>query len=66
MAGNEIDEAEALRTLRRLDRMHAEYFRQFYALDIDDPSLYHLTIDSASMTLEACVNLIDLAAAAVE
>jgi cytidylate kinase len=54
-----------MRTLRRFDRTHAEYFRQFHDVDIDDTSLYHLTIDSTSMPLEACVDLIELAAGAV-
>lgn len=65
LAVNDMDEATALRTLRRLDRTHAEYFRQFHDVDIDDPSLYHLAIDSTSMPLEACVDLIEVAAAAV-
>jgi cytidylate kinase len=65
LAVNEYDEPTALRTLRRMDRMHAEYFRQFHDAEIDDPSLYHLAIDSTSMPLEACVDLIDLAAHAV-
>jgi hypothetical protein len=65
LAVNDIDETTALRTLRRLDRTHAEYFRQFHDVDIDDPSLYHLTIDSTAMPLEACVDLVELAANAV-
>jgi hypothetical protein len=65
LAVNDYDEATALRTLRRFDRTHAEYFRQFHDIDIDDASLYHLTIDSTSMPLEACVDLIELAAGAV-
>jgi hypothetical protein len=66
LAVNDIDKATAMRTLRRLDRMHAEYFRHFHDVDIDDPALYHLAIDSTSMPLEACVDLIELAAGAVE
>ena len=65
LAGSDIDQATALRTLRRFDRTHAEYIRQFHNADIDDASLYHLTIDSTSMPLEACVDLIELAAGAV-
>jgi hypothetical protein len=65
LAVNDIDEATALRTLRRFDRTHAEYFRQFHDVDIDDPTLYHLVIDSTSMPLEACVDLIETAAHAV-
>jgi hypothetical protein len=65
LAVSDLDEATALRTLRRFDRTHAEYYRQFHDVDIDDASLYHLTIDSTSMPLEACVDLIEMAAGAV-
>jgi cytidylate kinase len=65
LAVNDYDDATALRTLRRLDRTHAEYFRQFHDVDIDDPALYHLIIDSTAMPLEACVDLIEVAANAV-
>ncbi|MGI8713812.1 MAG: AAA family ATPase [Solirubrobacteraceae bacterium] len=65
LAVNDVDRATALRTLRRVDRMHAEYLRQFHEVAIDDPALYHLSIDSTSMGLEACVDLIELAAGAV-
>jgi Cytidylate kinase-like family len=65
LAVSDIDQATAMRTLRRFDRTHAEYFRQFHDVDIDDTSLYHLTIDSTAMPLEACVDLIELAAGAV-
>jgi cytidylate kinase len=36
----------AERTVRALDRAQSDYLRQFYAADINDPSLYHLTIDA--------------------
>jgi hypothetical protein len=65
LAVSDIDQATAMRTLRRFDRTHAEYFRQFHDVDIDDTSLYHLTIDSTAMPLEACVDLIEMAAGAV-
>jgi hypothetical protein len=35
-------------------------------VDFDDPALYHLALDSTSMPLEACVDLIELAAGAVQ
>lgn len=52
------DRATALRALRRLDRTHAEYLRRFYDLDVDDPGLYHLTLDATAFAPEACVGLI--------
>ncbi|MBV9818168.1 MAG: cytidylate kinase-like family protein [Solirubrobacterales bacterium] len=65
MAVTDVDEATARRTLRRLDRTQAAYLQQFHGVDIDDPGLYHLTIDSTAMPLEACVDLIERAATAV-
>lgn len=53
-----IEEPTATETLRKLDRAHADYVRQFYEADIDDPRLYHMTIDSTAIGLGACVELI--------
>ncbi len=58
------DRETAQRALRRLDRAHADYLRQFYDVDIDDPTLYHLIIDATALPPEIVVDLI--AAAAVE
>ncbi len=60
-----LDEATAADTLRKLDRAHADYVRQFYDADINDPRLYHLVIDSTSIELDACVELIVRAAESV-
>jgi hypothetical protein len=60
-----IDEDTARRAMRRLDRAHAAYFRQ-YGVRPTDPSLYHLMIDSTVLELDTCVDLIvDAATAAV-
>jgi cytidylate kinase len=56
------DEETARSTLRKLDRAHADYARQFYGADIRDCSLYHLVLDSTAIELEQCVNLIVAAA----
>jgi cytidylate kinase len=53
-----VDEETATDTIRRLDRTHAAYLRHFYGADIDDPSLYHLMIDSTAIGIDACVDLI--------
>ena len=60
-----IDRGTAEQSLRRLDRTHADYARQFYGADIGDPALYHLVIDSTALELEACVDLIASAAKAL-
>jgi cytidylate kinase len=62
MALGGVDEDSAKTALRRLDRAHAEYARQFYGVDIRDSSLYHLIVDSTAIELDACAQLIVLAA----
>jgi len=57
-----VDEETARAAVRRLDRAHSAYLKQFYGVDVDDPTLYHLRIDSTAMPLEACVDLITVAA----
>lgn len=58
-------EAEASAAMRRLDRYHADYMREFYDVDIDDPALYHLTIDATALGVDVCVELIVTAAGAI-
>jgi cytidylate kinase len=65
IALGEIDAETAERALRHTDRTHAEYMRRFYDVDIDDPSLYHLVIDSTAFDFEACVEMIARAAQAL-
>ncbi len=65
MAVAELSEAEATAAMRRLDRYHADYLREFYDADIDDPALYHLTIDATAFDVDACVELIVMATRAL-
>jgi cytidylate kinase len=62
MSMQSLDRETAERGLRQADRAHGEYIRQFYGVDIDDHSLYHLMIDSTSISLEGCAGLITAAA----
>ena len=56
------DRAEIERKLDETDRARETYVRHFYRADARDPALYHLTIDSTTLPLDAVVNLIVLAA----
>jgi Cytidylate kinase-like family len=56
-----IDRVTSERTVRALDRAHADYLRQFYDVNINDPGLYHLTIDATAFQTDDCVRLIELA-----
>jgi hypothetical protein len=59
-----IDRETAERHMRETDRAREAYVRQFYDVDARDGSLYHLVLDSTAIALNACVELIALAAAA--
>jgi cytidylate kinase len=56
------DRAEMERALAETDRARETYVRHFYRADARDPALYHLTIDSTALPLDAVVDLIVLAA----
>jgi cytidylate kinase len=60
-----LDRETAERARARLDRAHAEYLRQFYGVDIDDPALYHLMIDATAIAIDTCAQLIVDAAGAL-
>lgn len=57
-----IERETAERALQRMDRTHADYARQFYGVDIHEPSLYHLIVDSTAIDTGACIELIAVAA----
>jgi hypothetical protein len=61
MRVRDIDRDTSERTVRALDRAHADYLRQFYDVNIDDPGLYHLTIDATAFDTDVCVTMIELA-----
>jgi cytidylate kinase len=53
-----VDAATARQRLPEVDRARAQYVRRLYGVDIDDPGLYHLQIDSTVVPLDGCVSLI--------
>ena len=65
MRARDLDRDTAERTVRALDRTHADYLRQFYDVDILDPSLYHLAIDATAFDADLCIDLIAAAAEAM-
>jgi cytidylate kinase len=54
----DVDVATAGQRLPEVDRARAQYVRRLYGVDIDDPDLYHLQIDSTVLPLGACADLI--------
>ncbi len=59
-----VDRETAERHMRETDRAREAYVQQFYGVDARACSLYHLVIDSTTLALDACVELIAQAAAA--
>jgi hypothetical protein len=58
------DEAAMRDLIHDTDRGRDAYFRHFYRCDPDDPTLYHLAIDSTALELDTCAELVVLAARA--
>jgi cytidylate kinase len=58
MALDGIDRATARRRRELVDRTRMRYVRSAYGVDGEDPSLYHLMLDSTAIDLDTCVDLI--------
>jgi cytidylate kinase len=61
-----ISEEQARTRLRAADKARTAYVRRLYRCDPDNPSLYHLVIDSTAMPLDTVTDLILVAARAHE
>lgn len=57
-----IDEPTARERQRQLDHAHATYAKHFYGVNIEDPSLYHLVLDSTTIDIDTCVDILVAAA----
>ncbi len=59
-----VDEAVARKRLAETDRAREGYVKHFYKVDARDPCHYHLVIDSTTLDIDTCVELIVCAAKA--
>jgi cytidylate kinase len=59
-----VDRRTAERSVDSHDRARREYVRSAYGVDGDAPSLYHLMLDAIGLGVDACVELIVVAARA--
>jgi hypothetical protein len=59
-----VDRRTAERRLEETDRAREAYVRHFYRCDPTEAGLYHLVVDSTAIPLDACVELIAVAARA--
>lgn len=57
-----VDRETAVRRMRETDRARYDYVRRFRRADARNPALYDIIIDSTVLDLEACVEVIALAA----
>lgn len=57
----DVDLTTAKEQLRTADLSREAYVRHWYHVDPRDPSLYHLVLDSTTIDLDTCVELIALA-----
>jgi hypothetical protein len=62
---SDLDEQAASAAMGRIDRYHADYLREYYDVDIDDPALYHIALDATALDTDTCVELIEIAARAL-
>jgi cytidylate kinase len=64
MAVEGVDRRTAERHIAETDKARRAYLQHFYRCDPREPSLYHLVIDSTAIPLDACVEMIGVAARA--
>jgi len=57
-----VERTTAERHLEETDRARRAYVHHYYRCDPADPRYYHLVLDSTALSLEACTDLIVLAA----
>jgi hypothetical protein len=62
MAIEDVDRETAKRRLARIDRFRRAYLEGIYGVDVRDPGLFHLVIDSTAIALGDCVEIIAEAA----
>jgi cytidylate kinase len=53
-----VNRETAAARLPEVDRARAQYVRRLYGVDIDEPSFFHLQLDSTALPLDSCVDLI--------
>ncbi|MFM6852220.1 MAG: AAA family ATPase [Terrabacter sp.] len=58
MQAEGLPRRDAERRVLANDRLRIEYVRDSYGVDPEDPDLYHLWIDSTSLDVDTCVELI--------
>jgi cytidylate kinase len=60
-----ITAGQAWRLVAERDRVQRQYLRTLHNADVDDPTLYHLVLNAHKLGVDACVALIEQAAAQI-
>lgn len=50
-----VSETEAENILQTADKKHRKFVSTVFGADLTDPSLFHLTLNTAALTIDACV-----------
>ena len=56
---------QARRFIQERDRATAEYLRTFHHIDVDDPTLYHMVLNTGQLAIDKCVELLKVAMIAI-
>jgi cytidylate kinase len=59
-----IEMGAAARRQKAEDKARRDYVRRVYGVDGEDPSLYHMVLDTTALSLEVCVDIVVAAATA--
>jgi cytidylate kinase len=62
MAIERVDRATAARRLDRIDRFRRAYLEDLYGVDVHEPGVVHVMLDSTALGVEACVEVLATAA----
>ncbi|MBN1402610.1 MAG: cytidylate kinase-like family protein, partial [Anaerolineae bacterium] len=57
-AASDLSTEQARERIEERDHASAEYLRTFYEVDVNDPTLYHLVLNTGRVSIEQCVDLI--------
>ena len=61
MKGQKMTPAQARRFVTQRDSATEEYLRRFYQADVNDPSLYHMVLNTGKLGIRGCVKVIEAA-----
>jgi len=55
---DKLDRKHAMERIEREDNGRRRYLKKYFAKDIDDPLLYHLVINTGSVTLQEAAEIV--------